>query len=975
MTPTDTERELQLLSEGAALRGLARTLLGTRADAEDLVQETYAASLASGCQDAGKRPWLLGTLRNLVLLWRRSSARRAAREDVAARASQGAMGDPALIAAQAEAMRNVAAAVHDLEEPFRTVLVLRFWRGLLPEAIARELGVPRNTVRSRLQRGIEKLRARLDASHGDRRAWLLPLVPFAASPRAVPWRDLAGSATTTLSGAIVMTTKTKLGGALVGALVLALAWIAWPSGDAQSGRPSDLAARAVLPAGADPKQRGVVGAAIDEPAREAAAGEAPAATTGTLIVRARYADEPTVAAGVTIHLTRPRSDFRVGLYRVVTDADGVARFEGLSPGTWRVGTPAHATPEVVKAEIAAGSTCECILPLQGGMTVTGVVVDTSGVVVGGAIVEAAFAGIGGVDADRIAVTAADGTFTIRECFVHCLVGARAEGHAASHLHFVEGHRGGTERVHIELRPDGGAVEGLVLGPTGEPVPAAVVRVGNGRTESILSSAQGAPPLPAQVRTDAMGRFRAIGVPAGPQPVQVRTTDLAPWRGTCDVFAGATVAVRIVLAAGIRCTGIVRGEDGEPVPGAEVSVGGNGDFVRLRTHSGSDGTFLLTGMPVGESVVNARKDKVGKATVAIRGQSGETVRCELQLSNGLALRARVLDATGAPISGVEVRVRAEEPGAPWNSFALSGEDGRIVIGGCPPGRTLALLASKPDHVTLQRQAVQPAGPELELPLQRDLEAKACITGRLLRPDGTPAAGEEVEAIRFQTRSEAQMLLSAKAREDGSFVLEAPAGEWLGLVRVKGHPELRFTPGKLEAGAAWDAGVLQLTLGGTLVVRIDGTDAKSDSYTVLDADERAVASIWSPARPLRSDLIAPGDYALLAQGEGFVAQVLPFTIHAGSESALTVTRRPGVRQWIEFDLAPGGERPSYIPFEVRRGATLVALLSAAGKRGAPFRREVWLAPGSYTLSTKEREPLATAAFTVGATESSPVRVVVR
>ena len=98
MTASDNDRERHLLAEGTALRRLARSLSGHHADADDLVQDTFAASLTSRCDDAGKRPWLFGTLRNLALLWRRASARRAAREQVAAAAARPAGGDPAAIA-------------------------------------------------------------------------------------------------------------------------------------------------------------------------------------------------------------------------------------------------------------------------------------------------------------------------------------------------------------------------------------------------------------------------------------------------------------------------------------------------------------------------------------------------------------------------------------------------------------------------------------------------------------------------------------------------------------------------------------------------------------------------------------------------------------------------------------------------------------------------------------------------------------
>jgi RNA polymerase sigma factor (sigma-70 family) len=238
MTDPDHDRTSQLLAEGTALRSLARSLLGGHADAEDLVQDTLVASLRSPCADAGRRPWLAGTLRNLALLWRRTSARRAAREAVAAATASPGDGDPAAIAVQAEAMREVAAAVHELEEPFRTVVVLRFWRGLLPEAIAQQLGVPRNTVRSRLQRGLERLRARLDQSFGDRRGWQAALLPFATPMPLAPQVALAtpgAPAATTTFGAILMT---KLHVGLAATALVAVGILVWWLGPAATKPPT-----------------------------------------------------------------------------------------------------------------------------------------------------------------------------------------------------------------------------------------------------------------------------------------------------------------------------------------------------------------------------------------------------------------------------------------------------------------------------------------------------------------------------------------------------------------------------------------------------------------------------------------------------------------------------------------------------------------------------------------------------------------
>ncbi|HEX5052410.1 MAG TPA: hypothetical protein VFZ65_11600 [Planctomycetota bacterium] len=209
-----------------------------------------------------------------------------------------------------------------------------------------------------------------------------------------------------------------------------------------------------------------------------------------------------------------------------------------------------------------------------------------------------------------------------------------------------------------------------------------------------------------------------------------------------------------------------------------------------------------------------------------------------------------------------------------------------------------------------------------------------------------------------------------RDDGNFVIELPGGDWHGRVGVKNHPEIRFAPGALEGGAVWDAGVLQLTVGGTLVVRGDGGTGKLEYY-VLDARERFVCSLYTPVPPLRSELLAPGDYLLLGHSEGLAAQAMPFTIRPGNETELVVPRQPGVRQWIEFVVAAGTDPPPWVEFDVRRDATLLASLSV----GKSLRRALWLAPGSYTLTTRNRAPKATVTFTVGSTEGPPLRVALR
>ena len=103
-------------------------------------------------------------VRHLALSRARSEQRRERRERTAARPE----GLPSVAegVARLELQRRVVEAVLALDEPYRSVVVHRFFYGLAPKEIARRLGVPLETVRTRQRRALERLRARLDTAYG-----------------------------------------------------------------------------------------------------------------------------------------------------------------------------------------------------------------------------------------------------------------------------------------------------------------------------------------------------------------------------------------------------------------------------------------------------------------------------------------------------------------------------------------------------------------------------------------------------------------------------------------------------------------------------------------------------------------------------------------------------------------------------------------------------------------------------------------
>lgn len=176
MNESSTIDAAALLSDTPFLRRLATRLVGA-ADADDVAQEALLAATGPRAPADADRRWLAGVTHKVAARFRRTNVRRQQRETVAARTDTVA--SAAEIVERAELQRMLADAVNALSPPFRDVVVLRFFEDLPPRAVAKRLGVPVNTVRSRTRRGIEALRAQLDESHGDRRTWATALAPLA----------------------------------------------------------------------------------------------------------------------------------------------------------------------------------------------------------------------------------------------------------------------------------------------------------------------------------------------------------------------------------------------------------------------------------------------------------------------------------------------------------------------------------------------------------------------------------------------------------------------------------------------------------------------------------------------------------------------------------------------------------------------------------------------------------------------------
>ncbi len=145
----------------ASALNLARWMVRSREDAEDIVQEAFLRAFASfdDLRGADAKPWLLAIVRNTSMTWLSRKQRDFAplEPDRFAHAGPG----PEAQLLHATDRDQVRSAVDAVPAEFREAIVLREFEGLSYKEIAAITKVPVGTVMSRLSRGREWLRNRL----------------------------------------------------------------------------------------------------------------------------------------------------------------------------------------------------------------------------------------------------------------------------------------------------------------------------------------------------------------------------------------------------------------------------------------------------------------------------------------------------------------------------------------------------------------------------------------------------------------------------------------------------------------------------------------------------------------------------------------------------------------------------------------------------------------------------------------------
>lgn len=191
----------ELLDHRDWIYRMALALLRDADSAEDLTHQTFTRALENPPRHGSNiKGWLRRILQNQLARNFRTTARQQKRELEAYRRQMERVSaaTPDELVAKAEADSKITEALLELEEPYRTVLLLHYYQNARIADIARQLERPVSTVKSQLDRGKTRLRQGLKKRGYDYRVLSLAIlcIPIDKAYAGTAFASSSASATT-----------------------------------------------------------------------------------------------------------------------------------------------------------------------------------------------------------------------------------------------------------------------------------------------------------------------------------------------------------------------------------------------------------------------------------------------------------------------------------------------------------------------------------------------------------------------------------------------------------------------------------------------------------------------------------------------------------------------------------------------------------------------------------------------------------
>jgi RNA polymerase sigma factor (sigma-70 family) len=712
----------ELLTHAGWLRRLAVHIVRSEEETDDVLQETWTAALrAPPGRELPARPWLAQVLRNAVRRAGRDRATRRLGEHRAASAETAIAPSPEALLERAEAQRMLATLVMQLQEPFRSTVLLRYFEGLSSAEISRMLRVPAGTIRWRLKKALELLRAEFSSERGNARnrsrVLLLALPLETGRPDHRPFTNAAWK------WGIILSTKKNafLAMAVVCLLLVAGLAVRRLSGGAVVPRSQTPIAQA---SHTQPPRL----ATVALPTGEVAPSESLAGTFEGQVVSALN--------GSGVPLAELTFSHGGSVISTMGASDGYFRFAPAESGSYELLRIASAgyvsfsaewgnTPIsfVVRPRERISGIVLALRPLR---SCRGHVIGGDGKPVAGATITAWMPTHADAAAPAIGRSDADGGFE----FV-AIEGAVVEARQAGRVARVELSALSIAQCALSLRLGGSearavAIKGQVVGVDDVPIPDAVIEArANPMLWSQLAYAQ------ARVVAGSDGCFELRPLQETDYSVTANSGGLELARA--EGIRGGTPDLTLRVSAGGRLTGRVRDQGtGKPVTSFSVVIL-RGDrpleqrLQAVRTYYDANGEFDVAHLPAGSYHVMA----VGRGyapsedtPVEVQAEPASPAHVTFDLRSGGGVQGRVVDrATGMPLPGAMVALEGRAgAGArlPLSVQDLTDGEGRFRLRGVSAG-PISLVATAGGHHGRVLGAIAVKDGEDSGPLTIDLAA--------------------------------------------------------------------------------------------------------------------------------------------------------------------------------------------------------------------------------------------------------------
>ncbi|MBL8694745.1 MAG: sigma-70 family RNA polymerase sigma factor [Planctomycetes bacterium] len=834
MRPTSIDPEALLAHDGL-VRALAREILREESQVDDVVQETWIATLRADLRSvASLRGWLAAVVRNLARDARRTTDHRREREEIAARAERVPPIDTIL--EREEARRAVVLALAKLPPLYRDVLLLRYFEDLSPPAIASRLEIPLETVRTRLKRGLAQLRVSIALPSQPRLRDTLLAVAYP-------------SESTLTGGAAIMASSKKvlIAVATISLLCLGVGYI--------------VASRDALPtesvpesATAPPTQTTpAASSAPREPSRALERPVTKVTEVEPLVITVLWESDRRPAADVSVHV-RPWdvSNSHLRKRTVRTNHAGQAEVAGLPEGKTLLYGDRGGHAQV---NVAAGVRAEATLVIPSGIDVEGVVVDDAERPVANALLRVSqFANFDEwADAGR---SDSEGKFWLRSITPNHHISASAPDPTMrpSPIYAVSADRGNPMSLRLQVRRRAAALSGRVVVSDGAPVAGAFITVG-ARRITWLHSLPGDPvalSAPCQIVSDSDGKFELFGLDPVTTDITVRADGYAGYHGDVTLSSQEPAILIIELQRGFTLEGTVRDSSGAPVASAEVlalpawiSPGvdpSSGQIspgeAGLTAQTDSEGRYRLDGVDPGRVLVQASKGHHIQFG-CITGLAGERREWNPKLGEKLPMRGRVVDGAGNPLEGFVVSLTPDF-GKPRAQIvvesAKTDAQGKFEIANCGAERywlSVYCGVSKAMSGTKELANVAPGGEEILVVVENAVARTCNVEGTLLSVNGAPALDVGVQLFR---NGEIVLPSGRTDSATGRFHL-GPFAPGLLEVRFGLHDHFSLAQSKwVAAHETWDLGTLRMRAEGTLQCRVvvdQPAGPQERSYAFIEA----------------------------------------------------------------------------------------------------------------------------------------------